>query len=92
MGEFAIGVNPYITEPIFDTLFDEKIRGSFHLTPGCCYDDAPNGNQSVVHWDLVHIQTAPYGGGEMYFDGRLVRKNGLFVLPELTPLNPEHLL
>ena len=91
VGEFAIGVNPNITFPIFDTLFDEKIMGSFHLTPGCCYDDAYNGNKSVIHWDLVHIQTPEYGGGEIYFDGRLIRKDGRFVIPELDGLNPENL-
>ncbi len=79
IGEFAIGVNPFILQPMKDTLFDEKIRGSFHFTPGQCYDEAPNGNQSSVHWDLVQIQRDDYGGGEMYFDGKLIRKNGVFV-------------
>lgn len=92
IGEFAFGVNPYITKPINDTLFDEKIMGSFHLTPGACYDEAPNGNESVIHWDLVHIQTEAYGGGEIYLDGRLIRQNGRFVVPELEPLNPENLV
>ena len=64
-GEFAIGVNPYILEPMKDTLFDEKIAGSFHLTPGAAYEDAFNGNKSAVHWDLVMIQRPEYGGGEM---------------------------
>ena len=91
VGEFAIGVNPYITRPMRDTLFDEKIAGSFHFTPGACYDEAPNGNASALHWDLVFIQTPEYGGGEMYFDDVLVRKDGIFVLPELEPLNPENL-
>ena len=92
VGEFAIGVNPYINTPMKDTLFDEKIAGSFHFTPGNCYDEAPNGNKSSLHWDLVCIQTPAYGGGEMYFDDVLVRKDGLFVLPELLPLNPKELL
>lgn len=91
VGEFAIGVNPYITEPMKDTLFDEKIAGSFHFTPGNAYDDCDNGNRSSLHWDLVCIQTPEYGGGEMYFDGVLVRKDGRFVLDELQPLNPENL-
>jgi len=90
-GEFAIGVNPYILEPMKDTLFDEKIAGSFHLTPGMCYEDAPNGNKSSVHWDLVMIQRPEYGGGEIRFDDKLIRKDGLFVLPELECLNPENL-
>lgn len=90
-GEFAIGVNPYILHPMKDTLFDEKICGSFHLTPGASYEDAPNGNKSAVHWDLVMIQRPEYGGGEIYFDDVLIRKDGLFVLPELQGLNPENL-
>lgn len=90
-GEFAIGVNPYILHPMKDTLFDEKIAGSFHLTPGSSYEDAFNGNKSAVHWDLVMIQRPDYGGGEMYFDDVLVRKDGLFVVPELACLNPENL-
>ncbi len=90
-GEFAIGVNPYVLNPMKDTLFDEKIAGSFHLTPGMCYEDAPNGNKSAVHWDLVMIQRPEYGGGEIYFDDVLIRKDGIFVIPELECLNPENL-
>lgn len=91
IGEFAIGVNPYITEPMKDILFDEKIMGSFHFTPGSCYDDAFNGNHSSIHWDLVCIQTKKYGGGEIYFDDKLVRKDGLFVIDSLKCLNPNNL-
>lgn len=91
IGEFAIGVNPYILNPMKDTLFDEKIDGSFHFTPGNCYDDCNNGNKSAVHWDLVCIQRPEYGGGEMYFDDVLIRKDGRFVIPELECLNPENL-
>lgn len=83
VGEFALGLNPMIKEPMKDTLFDEKIGGSFHLTPGRCYDEAPNGNKSAIHWDLVNIQRKDYGGGEMWFDNRLIRKDGEFVVPEL---------
>ncbi len=78
IGEFAIGVNPFILHPMKDTLFDEKIAGSFHFTPGQCYDEAPNGNKSSIHWDLVVIQRKDYGGGEIYFDDKLIRKNGIF--------------
>lgn len=91
IGEFAIGVNPYILKPMKDTLFDEKIMGSFHFTPGNCYEIAPNGNKSAIHWDLVCIQTPEYGGGEIYFDDKLIRKDGLFVVPELECLNPDKL-
>jgi aminopeptidase len=90
-GEFAIGFNPYITRPMKDILFDEKIAGSIHLTPGNAYEVAFNGNRSQVHWDLVLIQTPEWGGGELYFDDRLVRKDGRFVVPELEGLNPESL-
>ena len=92
VGEFAIGVNPYVLKPMKDTLFDEKIMGSFHFTPGNCYDEAPNGNKSAIHWDLVCIQTSEYGGGEIYFDDVLIRKDGRFIVPELTCLNPENLI
>ncbi len=88
VGEFAIGVNAMITTPMTNTLFDEKIAGSIHFTPGMAYDDAPNGNDSAIHWDLVLIQTKEYGGGELYFDDVLIRKDGLFVIDELKPLNP----
>ncbi len=92
IGEFAIGVNPYITKPMNDILFDEKIAGSFHFTPGRAYQDMFNGNVSAIHWDLVCIQTPEYGGGEIYFDDMLIRKNGRFVLHELEGLNPENLM
>lgn len=91
VGEFSFGVNPYITKAMGDILFDEKISGSIHFTPGCCYDDAFNGNQSAEHWDLVQVQTPEAGGGEIYMDGVLVRKDGRFVLPQLQGLNPENL-
>ena len=91
IGEFALGLNPYITDPMLDILFDEKIGGSFHFTPGQAYDDTDNGNRSQVHWDIVCIQTPEYGGGEIHFDDRLIRKDGTFVVPELEPLNPENL-
>lgn len=92
VGEFAIGVNPYIETPMKDTLFDEKIKGSIHFTPGSCYDECDNGNKSAVHWDLVLIQRPEYGGGEIWFDDVLVRKDGLFVIDELKCLNPENLI
>ncbi|AZB43975.1 aminopeptidase [Bacillus sp. FJAT-42376] len=91
VGEFAIGVNPYILHPMQDILFDEKIDGSFHFTPGQCYDDAFNGNHSSIHWDMVMIQRPEYGGGEIYFDDVLIRKDGRFVVPDLEGLNPENL-
>ncbi|MFH1810244.1 MAG: aminopeptidase [Pseudomonadota bacterium] len=91
VGEFALGVNPFITRPMLDTLFDEKIGGSLHMAMGNSYDDCDNGNKSQIHWDLVHIQTPEYGGGEIWFDGTLIRKDGQFVLDELRGLNPDKL-
>ena len=87
IGEFSLGLNPKITEPMGDILFDEKIIGSIHFTPGQAYADAFNGNNSGIHWDLVLIQRSEYGGGEIYFDHELIRKDGLFVKPELIHLN-----
>ena len=87
---FAIGFNPYINNPMLDILFDEKIAGSFHFTPGQAYEVADNGVRSSVHWDMVMIQTPEHGGGEISFDGKLIRKDGRFVLPELEGLNPEN--
>ena len=89
VGEFSLGVNPKIDRPMRDILFDEKISGSIHLTPGRAYEEAWNGNDSKIHWDLVMIQTAPYGGGEIWFDGELIRKDGIFVPDYLTSLNPD---
>ena len=91
IGEFSLAFNPYILTPMKDILFDEKIAGSFHFTPGQAYEEADNGNRSEVHWDLVNIQRPEFGGGEIYFDDVLIRKDGLFVLPELEGLNPENL-
>lgn len=92
IGEFAIGLNPYIISPIGDTLFDEKIAGSFHFTPGEELEENINGNKSAIHWDIVNIQTSEYGGGEIWFDDILIRKDGKFVIRELECLNPENLI
>jgi aminopeptidase len=88
VGEFALGLNPFITKDFGETIFDEKIAGSFHLALGNSYKDAYNGNESQIHWDLICIQTKERGGGQIYFDGVLIRNDGLFVLPELKALNP----
>jgi aminopeptidase len=92
IGEFALGFNPYITRAMRDILFDEKIAGSFHFTPGQAYNEADNGNRSQVHWDMVCIQTPEFGGGEIWFDGKLIRKDGMFLPTELYKLNPEYLM
>jgi len=87
IGEFSLGFNPRVFQPMRDILFDEKIAGSFHFTPGQAYEEADNGNRSQVHWDMVSIQRPDYGGGEIYFDGKLVRKNGKFLPNQLRSLN-----
>jgi aminopeptidase len=87
IGEFSLGCNPYIMQPMRDILFDEKIAGSFHFTPGQAYQEADNGNRSQVHWDMVSIQRKDYGGGEIYFDGQLVRRDGEFLPAQLRSLN-----
>ncbi|MDR1191478.1 MAG: aminopeptidase [Verrucomicrobiales bacterium] len=92
IGEFSLGFNPHILQPMRDILFDEKIAGSFHFTPGQAYEDADNGNRSQVHWDLVCIQRQDYGGGEVWFDGKLIRKDGLFVSGPWMALNPKRIL
>jgi aminopeptidase len=90
LGEFALGVNPFITKPIVDTLIDEKMTGSLHLTPGSSYLASNNHNSSAIHWDLIQLHTPEYGGGEIWFDDVLVRKDGLFVVDELKGLNPDN--
>ncbi len=92
IGEFALGCNPLILEPMDETLFDEKIAGSFHFTPGNAYTEADNGNRSALHWDLVCIQRPEYGGGSIELDGRVIRKDGIFTDPAFDGLNPENLL
>ena len=92
VGEFALGFNPHILEPMRDILFDEKIAGSFHFTPGQAYEDCGNGNKSQVHWDMVCIQRPEHGGGKIWFDGKLIRENGQFLPKSLQRLNPEYLL
>lgn len=92
LGEFAMGVNPYITSPVGNTLFDEKIAGSLHFAVGAATEQAPNGNHAPIHWDLIQIQTPEYGGGKIWFDDVLIRDNGHFVIEELKGLNPENLV
>ncbi len=92
IGEFSLGFNPHILHPMRDILFDEKIAGSFHFTPGQAYEIGGNGNKSQIHWDLVAIQRKDYGGGEIWFDGKLIRRDGLFVPRALQKLNPDYLL
>src|SRR5438445_7432448 len=56
MGEFALGFNPRVLQPMRDILFDEKIAGSFHFLPGQAFAEADNGNRTQVHWDRAKIR------------------------------------
>jgi aminopeptidase len=91
VGEFSLGFNPFILNPMCDILFDEKIAGSLHFTPGQAYEECDNGNRSAVHWDMVLIQRPEWGGGEVWFDDELIRKDGMFMPKDLKPLNPANL-
>jgi aminopeptidase len=91
VGEFSLGFNPFILSPMCDILFDEKIAGSLHFTPGQAYEDCGNGNKSAIHWDMVLIQRKEWGGGEVWFDGELIRKDGIFLPKDLKGLNPQNL-
>jgi aminopeptidase len=91
VGEFSLGFNPYIQNPLCDILFDEKIAGSLHFTPGQAYEECDNGNRSAVHWDMVLIQRKEWGGGEVWFDDELIRQDGIFLSKDLKPLNPANL-
>ncbi len=92
VGEFSLGFHPRITQPMKDILFDEKIAGSIHLTPGQAYKEAWNGNESQIHWDLILRMDPEAGGGEVWFDDTLIRKDGRFVPDELQGLNPDRLV
>ena len=91
IGEFAFGLNPYVNNTMCDTLFDEKINGSFHLTPGMALEESDNGNRSAIHWDIVKILRKEFGGGKIYFDDILIMQDGKFTLEELKKLNAENL-
>ena len=91
IGEFSLGFNPFILSPMCDILFDEKIAGSLHFTPGQAYEECDNGNRSAVHWDMVLIQRKEWGGGEVWFDDELIRKDGIFLTKDLKGLNPASL-
>lgn len=88
IGEFGIGLNPYIWEPMNDILFDEKIWGSIHLAIGSAAVQCQDSNISSIHWDIVLNQRKEYGGGQIWLDDVLVRENGYFVTKELKGLNP----
>jgi aminopeptidase len=77
LGEFAIGTNAGITRYTGETLFDEKIDGSFHVAIGAGLPEAGGKNESGIHWDMVSDMR---DGGEIWVDDELVYKDGEFVV------------
>jgi len=73
LGEFGIGLNYGIKEFSKDILFDEKIGGTIHLALGQSYKECKGKNKSIVHWDMIKDLRK---NGKVYFDGKLVEKNG----------------
>ena len=76
LGEIAIGTNYNVTKQSFNTLFDEKIGGTFHLALGNSYPETGGLNQSVVHWDLISSMKT----GEILADKKCIYKNGKFLI------------
>ena len=76
-GEFAIGTNRGVTRFMRQTLFDEKIAGTFHMALGASIPSSGGTNVSAVHWDMVCDLRQ---GGEIRVDGELLHKDGKFVI------------
>ncbi len=76
MGEIAVGTNYGIKRFTKNTLFDEKIGGTFHAAVGAGYPESGNSNQSGLHWDMV-CDLRP--GGTIEADGEVISKDGRFV-------------
>jgi aminopeptidase len=76
LGEVAFGLNEEIQRGTKDTLFDEKIGGTFHLALGMAFPEAGGTNVSGLHWDLVCDLRE---GGEVYGDGELIARDGRFL-------------
>ena len=85
VGEFSFGTNKNIQNPAKSILFDEKIGGSNHMALGKCYEEAPNGNDSAIHWDMIirHKEAK----GKVYMDGELFQENGVWVHPDMQKFN-----
>ncbi|KKT76244.1 MAG: Peptidase M29, aminopeptidase II [Microgenomates group bacterium GW2011_GWA2_44_7] len=81
---------------LINPLLNEKVGGSFHITPGKAYEltevggekvNLDNGNRSSIHWDITILMLPQYGGGEIKIDGKTIQKNGRFLDPKLSVLN-----
>jgi aminopeptidase len=88
LGEIAIGTNYAITEFTKNTLFDEKIGGTFHAAVGAGYPESGSTNESALHWDMVCELRASKGadggtipGGTIEADGQVFHKDGKFLIP-----------
>ncbi|MBS0197823.1 MAG: aminopeptidase [Planctomycetes bacterium] len=84
VGEIAIGTNYEIREYINNTMFDEKIGGTFHLALGAGFPETGSTNESGLHWDIVS-DLRPGGafpgspGGTIEADGEVFHKDGKFL-------------
>lgn len=76
LGEVAVGNNFAIDRFVKNILFDEKIGGTVHLALGASYKETGGKNESAIHWDM--IKDLRYGG-EIYLDGELIQKDGVWV-------------
>lgn len=76
MGEIAIGTNYAIKEFSRNTLFDEKIGGTFHAACGMGYPESGSHNESALHWDMVCDLRQ---GGSISADGEVFHKDGKFL-------------
>lgn len=81
MGEIAIGTNYSITDYSRNTLFDEKIGGTFHAAVGAGYPESGSSNESALHWDMVCElrQRGGAPGGTIEADGEVFSRNGRFL-------------
>jgi aminopeptidase len=77
IGEFGIGFNYNITRPVRQMLFDEKIGGTIHLALGFGFKKTLSKNESTIHWDMIKDFRK---NGEIHFDGKLVMKNGKWLI------------
>lgn len=78
LGEIALGTNYGIKRSVRDTLFDEKIGGTFHAACGAAYPKTGGKNSSGLHWDMVCDLRK---GGQVRLDGKVISKNGKFTNP-----------
>lgn len=76
LGEVAVGNNYGVQQFTRNTLYDEKIGGTFHLALGNAYPETGGTNVSAVHWDMVCDMRPNAGGGAIYADGVLIHENG----------------